>query len=150
MIWRTMRQKIRSSWNMWWASTGCVISVDHCMPSSTITSASSLVPTLSRFASTYDARNKHLRNKDDLYILNFAKQKLLNGKSTLGKDRSSSLACLSVRFALEFNMDGTAGDIVRTQVERHMRLCIAATAGRNTLVTLPGPNRFSPKPRMNL
>lgn len=35
-------------------------------------------------------------------------------------------------------MDGTAGDIIRTQVERHMRLCLAATAGRDTLVTLPG------------
>jgi hypothetical protein len=35
-------------------------------------------------------------------------------------------------------MDGTAGDVARTQVERHMRLCLAATAGRDTLVTLAG------------
>jgi hypothetical protein len=72
----------------------------------------------------------------------FVKTKLLDGPATLDlmKDRSGSLACLSVRFALEFNMDGTAGDIVRTQVERHMRLCLAATvtAGRDTLATLAG------------
>ena len=70
--------------------------------------------------------------------MDFAKGKLLGGPSTLGNDRSGSLACLAVRFALEFNMDGTAGDVARTQVERHMRLCLAATAGRDTLVTLAG------------
>ena len=72
--------------------------------------------------------------------MDFVKQKLLDSPvtDTLANDRSGSLACLSVRFALEFNMDGTAGDIVRTQVERHMRLCLAATAGRDTLVTLAG------------
>jgi len=71
-------------------------------------------------------------------LMDLAKSKLLDGPNTLGKDRSGSLACLSVRFALEFNMDGTAGDVARTQVERHMRLCLAATAGRDTLVTLAG------------
>jgi hypothetical protein len=70
--------------------------------------------------------------------MDFVKQKLLDGPFTLQNDRSGSLACLSVRFALEFNMDGTAGDVARTQVERHMRLCLAATAGRNTLVTVAG------------
>ena len=70
--------------------------------------------------------------------MDLAKAKLLDGPNTLGNDRSGSLACLSVRFALEFNMDGTAGDVARTQVERHMRLCLAATAGRDTLVTLAG------------
>ena len=48
------------------------------------------------------------------------------------------LACLSVRFALNFNMDRTAGDIARTQVERHMGLCLAATTGCDTLITLTG------------
>ena len=53
--------------------------------------------------------------------MDLAKAKLLDGSVTLEKDnRSGSLACLSVRFALEFNMDGTAGDVARTQVERHM------------------------------
>src|SRR6266576_3305520 len=70
--------------------------------------------------------------------MDLAKAKLLDGPPTLMKDRSGSLACLSVRFALDFNMDGTAVDVARTQVERHMRLCLAATAGRDTLVTLAG------------
>jgi hypothetical protein len=70
--------------------------------------------------------------------MDFAKAKLLDGPLTLDKNRSGSLACLSVRFALDFNMDGTAGDVARTQVERHMRLCLAATAGRDTLVTVAG------------
>jgi hypothetical protein len=70
--------------------------------------------------------------------MDLAKAKLLDGPTTLGNNRSGSLACLSVRFALEFNMDGTSGDVARTQVERHMRLCLAATAGRDTLVTLAG------------
>jgi hypothetical protein len=71
--------------------------------------------------------------KSEKELMDFAKGKLLDGPSTLGNDRSGSLACLSVRFALEFNMDGTAGDVARTQVERHMRLCLAATAGRDTV-----------------
>ena len=71
--------------------------------------------------------------------MELAKAKLLNGPNALEKDNpSGTLACLSVRFSLEFNMDGTAGDIARTQVERHMRLCLAATVGRDTLVTLAG------------
>jgi hypothetical protein len=44
----------------------------------------------------------------------------------------------STRFALEFNMDGTARDVTHTQVERHMRLCIAATAGLEKMITIPG------------
>ena len=100
------------------------------------TLASSLLPTLSRFASIYDAEEDKFRSSRDLIEL--AKAKLLDGPLTLGEDRSGSLACLSVRFALEFNMDGTAGDVARTQVERHMRLCLAATAGRDTLVTIAG------------
>ena len=55
--------------------------------------------------------------------MEFVKQKLLNGESRLGEDdRSGSLAWLSVRFAFEFNKDGTAGNVVRTQVERHASL----------------------------
>ncbi|KAF8492187.1 hypothetical protein F5888DRAFT_1619276, partial [Russula emetica] len=88
------------------------------------------------FASIYDAEEIKYRSKMDL--MDLAKGKLLDGPNTLGNNRSGSLACLSVRFALEFNMDGTSGDVARTQVERHMRLCLAATAGRDTLVTLAG------------
>ncbi len=75
--------------------------------------------------------------------MDLAKVKLLDGPSSLNEDnRSGSLACLSVRFALEFTQGGTAGDVARTQVERHMRLCLAATAGRETFVTLAGSEPF--------
>ena len=43
-----------------------------------------------------------------------------------------------MRFALEFSVDKAAGDIARTQVERHKRMNFAATAGRDTMVTLAG------------
>lgn len=88
------------------------------------------------FASIYDAEKDEYRSKIEL--MDLAKTKLLDGPPTLGENRSGSLACLSVRFALEFNMDRIAGDIACTQVERHMRLCLAATAGRDTLVTVAG------------
>jgi hypothetical protein len=100
-----------------------------------------LLPASSRFASMYDAENVMFRSSKEL--VNLAKAKLLNNSKLLDgdaleKNRPGSLACLSVRFALEFNMDGTAGDVARTQVERHMRLCLAATAGRDALVTIAG------------
>jgi hypothetical protein len=72
-------------------------------------------------------------------VMDYVKQKLLDGPSELRKGNSAgTLACLSTRFALEFNMDGTARSITYAQVERHMRLCIAATAGLENLITIPG------------
>ena len=69
----------------------------------------------------------------------FTKEKLLNGPSTLAKEDSlGSLACLSVRFALEFNADSISREVTRKQVERHMRLCLAATTGFERLITLAG------------
>jgi hypothetical protein len=51
-------------------------------------------------------------------------RKLLGSPTVLLKgDRPDSLACLSVRSALEFDADETAGDVVCTQVERYMRPC---------------------------
>ena len=71
--------------------------------------------------------------------MDFAKHKLLDGKTALANDdRPGSLACLSVRFALEFCMDGTARNVAYAQVERHMRLCVAATTGSDKLVTVAG------------
>jgi hypothetical protein len=80
-------------------------------------------------------------DQNEILLMDFAKGKLLDGPTMLSQtqnDRSGSLACLSVRFSLEFNMDGTASDVIRTQVERHMRLCLAATAGREKFITLAG------------
>ena len=70
----------------------------------------------------------------------FAKQKLLGGSSiTLQEDNKAGiLACLSVRFALEFNADTNALAVACAQVERHMRLCITATSRLEKLVTLAG------------
>ena len=75
--------------------------------------------------------------------MDYAKQKLLNGPTVLRNgNRAGSLACLSIRFALEFNMefnmDGTARDIICALVERHMRLCIAATTGIGKTITISG------------
>ena len=67
------------------------------------------------------------------------KQKLLDGGSGLNQgDSPRSLACLSVRFALEFNSDSRSRDVACKQVERHMRLCLAATTGFESLITLAG------------
>jgi hypothetical protein len=69
----------------------------------------------------------------------FAKEKLLNSPYTLAdENRPGSLACLSVRFALEFNVDSISRDVTRTQVERHMWLCLAATTEFERLITLAG------------
>ncbi|KAF8491845.1 hypothetical protein F5888DRAFT_1892004 [Russula emetica] len=77
--------------------------------------------------------------KEESTVMDYAKQKLLDGPNELRDGNwAGSLACLSIRFALEFNMDGTARDVTFAQVERHMRLCIAATAGLEKLITIPG------------
>src|ERR1700730_10718257 len=94
---------------------------------------SSLFLTTSRFGAYHDA----LQNEMALMV--FTKEKLLNGPSTLvDADHRGSLACLSVRFALEFNADSISRDVTRKQVERHMRLCLAATTGFGRLITLAG------------
>lgn len=63
--------------------------------------------------------------------MDLAKGKLLDGLTMLRKQDescdSSSLACLSVRFALEIYRDETFHKIARTQVECHMRLYLSAT-----------------------
>jgi hypothetical protein len=89
--------------------------------------------TTRRFGAYHDA----LQNESELML--FAKEKLLNGRSSLAdEDHPGSLACLSVRFALEFNADSISRDVTRKQVERHMRLCLAATTGFQRLITLTG------------
>lgn len=48
---------------------------------------------------------------------------------------SAGLACLCVRFGLKFNVDAVSCAVACTQVERHMRLCLSATAGFENLIT---------------
>jgi hypothetical protein len=95
---------------------------------------SGLLSNSSRFGSRWDA----MVHRSETVLMDFAKQKLLDGPTDLFKDdRPGTLACLSVRFALEFDMDGTARDVACAQVERHMRLCVATT-GFERLVTVAG------------
>ena len=94
---------------------------------------SSLLLTSTRFGTRYDALTKG-RHK---HLMVFAQRKLLCGESTLRRDNGPGiLACLSVRFALEFNPDRVSRIIACRQVERHMRLCLAATSGFERLVTI--------------
>jgi hypothetical protein len=102
-----------------------------------IPSESCLHTTSSRFGSYLDKLDWD--QIDGPEIMDFAKQTLVCGPSELeAQNRAGSLACLSTRFALEFNMDGTARDVTHAQVERHTRLCIAATAGLGKMITIPG------------
>ena len=91
----------------------------------------------SRFGSYWDNLPQNFKNEK--IVMDYAKQKLLNGPNELRNDNwGGSLACLSLRFALEFNMDGTARDVTFAQVERHMRLCIAATVRFKKMIAIPG------------
>ena len=93
---------------------------------------SSLLFALSRFGTRYDALEK---DKDD-HILSFAKVTLV-GESTLSEENSRGLlACISVRFGLEFKDDKESRDLALHQVEWHMRLCLEATSGFDKLVTI--------------
>ena len=92
--------------------------------------------TSTRFGTRYDALEKDRKTAE---LMVFAKQKLLNGESTLHGDAGPGiLACLSVRFALEFNADTVSRAVACKQIEQHMRLCVAASSGLERLVTLSG------------
>ena len=91
---------------------------------------------------------------DETVLIDFAKHKLPDGPTALANndDRPGSLACLSLRFALEFCMDGTARNVTYAHaeshmtfyLERHMRLCVAATTGFEKLVTVAGSELMQP------
>ncbi len=62
------------------------------------------------------------------------KQKLLNGVSQVDPEDSKdfqnyaqTLTCLTIWFALEFNVDSNSHAVACEQVECHMWLCIAVT-----------------------
>jgi hypothetical protein len=94
---------------------------------------STLLPASGRFGVYHD----QLRDKEELF--KFVKEKLLDGKRQLEeKDDSGSLACLSMRFALEFDMATNFREVACKQVERHMQLCLATTTGCETLITFSG------------
>ena len=80
-------------------------------------------------------------------MLNFTTEKLLGGHShietntsdTLITPTDQSIACLSVRFPLEFDFSNPNAQIlVRKQIEHHMRLCTIASSGFDTLFSTVG------------
>ena len=63
-------------------------------------------------------------------------RKLLNNKDLLEEvDILGSLACLAMRFRLEFNEDEDSLHVSYKQVECHMCICLAASTGFKKLIT---------------
>ncbi|KAF8260133.1 hypothetical protein EI94DRAFT_1812105 [Lactarius quietus] len=101
------------------------------------------------FGSCYDAIaeiERHRRDGDPPApdLMKMAKSKLLDGTDKLDSTEGlGSLACLAVRFALEFDLSKKLGqEVARTQIERHMRLCVAASTGLERLITIAGSEPF--------
>jgi hypothetical protein len=101
---------------------------------------------LKRFGSRYDATVTDVENEygHSTELMNFAKEKLLNGHTKIEDINGlGALACLSVRFALKFDLTDRYGrEMAQTQIERHMRLCVTATAGFEKLITIAGWEPF--------
>jgi len=70
-----------------------------------------------------------------------------DGPITESKLKSGGiLACLSVRFALEFDLScPTTRSVQATQVERHLRICLGASPGLDCLLTVAGSEPFLAK-----
>ena len=107
-----------------------------------------LLTTLSSFAADYDSWGNDYRANN---VLDFAEEKLLCGPAS-GYNMSPTpspggiLACLSVRFALEFDISiPDSHSIAINQVKRHLRLCLAATPGFDYLLTVAGSEPFLAK-----
>ncbi|TFK53301.1 hypothetical protein OE88DRAFT_1724200 [Heliocybe sulcata] len=86
------------------------------------------------FGSRYDAGNYNVKKG----LLHFAAAKL-TGTASLTSELGDhgGLACLAVRFALEFRSRSPhEQDVEHRQVENHMRICLAATPGFETMVTV--------------
>jgi hypothetical protein len=81
-----------------------------------------LLSASSRFGARWDAMSiSATQRTDETVLMDFAKHKLLDGPTALANDdRRGSLACLSVRFALEFCMDGTARNVTCAHAESNM------------------------------
>ena len=82
--------------------------------------------------------------EDEVGLMDFAKVKLLDGPKKLEtRNEAGALACLSVRFGLDINFSDISGrEVAQKQVERHMRLYLAATSGFEKLVTTAGSEPY--------
>lgn len=111
-----------------------------------ITPLKDSLTTLGRFAADYDS-SKTISSSPAPDILCFAQQKLLcAAPDTRNMPSEGILACLSVLFALEF--DPSTPDayyIETTLVERHLRHCLGASHGFESLRTAAGSEPFVAK-----
>ncbi|KAF8907965.1 hypothetical protein CPB84DRAFT_1768288 [Gymnopilus junonius] len=87
------------------------------------------------FATRYDCGSDLIKQS----IITFAQEKLLCRKlvGDTSLSDAESLACLAIRLGLDFKSTSwTDRRAERIQVERHMRLCLSATAGFQKMVTI--------------
>jgi hypothetical protein len=77
-------------------------------------------------------------------LMHLAKATLLDGPVKLDDVKGlGSLACLSVRFALDFDLADKSGrDVALSLVEHHMRLCVAASIGFEKVITMAGSEPY--------
>jgi hypothetical protein len=77
-------------------------------------------------------------------LMDFVKSKLLDGPTRIIDMKGvGSLACLSVRFALDFDLADKLGqDVALTLVKHHMRLCVAATGNFEKVMTMAGSEPY--------
>ena len=104
--------------------------------------------TLNSFAADYDSWGAIDCQHRDQNVLKFAEQKLHCYSHVRRNDleTSAKLACLSVRFALEIKFFcSDAYKMEATLVERHLRLCLAASPGFFRLSTTAGSEPFLAK-----
>ena len=93
-----------------------------------------------RFPTRFDSGDLAIKRS----IVAFAADKLLCRPSEDEEDKpkfklksEESLACLAVRLGLDFRATSWSERAAeRTQVERHMRICLAATAGFRSMITI--------------
>ncbi|KAI0308934.1 hypothetical protein OF83DRAFT_138866 [Amylostereum chailletii] len=87
----------------------------------------------SLFAALYDAGSEETKKG----MVGWARTKLLGADPLADQlDGAMKLACLAVRLGLDFK--GTRWverEVERTQVERHVRICLSATAGFHSFTT---------------
>jgi len=105
--------------------------------------------TLNSFAADYDSWTAIGDSHNaEHYVLGFAESKLLCDRvwHASDLDTSARLACLSVRFALEFEFSDSNGRAMEaTLVERHLRLCLEASPGYLDISTAAGSEPFLAK-----
>jgi len=88
-----------------------------------------------RFPTRFNSGDDNIKNS----IVTFAANKLLcrSSKSNTELMAPESLVCLAVRLGLDFKATSWLDSASEcTQVERHMRICLAATDGFRTMITI--------------